>query len=141
MNIAMLPDFLEANCPEAELIRKRVSVNAAKCLLFVPAEEGKWPVLAVFPAGKRVFPEKISGALGLGELRQPGERETYGITGYEKGFLPPVSIYGVKVLVEKSLLGKSFLHFPAGEELTLKISPEKILELNVEAETAEFLEG
>jgi len=136
----MLEDFIEANSTKAEILRKRLLLNQAKCFLLVSRKEGEMPVLAVVPAGTRVSLEKAEKESGVPKLMPADESETQRITGYEYGFLPPVSIYGVKVLVEKSLLEKEYACVLVGEDVTLRIESEAILELNEDSKKCGILE-
>ena len=136
----MLEDFIEANSTKAEILRKRLLLNQAKCFLLVSRKEGGLSVLAVVPAGKRVSLEKAEKASGIPGLRPAGESETQRITGYEQGFLPPVSIYGVKVLVEKSLLEKKYVCVLVGDDVTLRIESRAIIEFNEGSKECGILE-
>lgn len=133
MNIIMLEDFVEANSVPAQIVHKRLSENLVKCVLLVPREKRELPLLVVFPAGSRISLEKAMEKAECSELRPAGEKETLKITGYEHNFLPPISIYGVRVLVEESILNKSFVNVIVGEEKTLRIDPRAIIEFNEEA--------
>ena len=134
----MLEDFVEGNSIPAEFIPKRISVNAAKCLLLMPKSPAEKPVLAVFPAGTRVSVEKAETETGL-TLKPAVEKETFNVTGYEAEYLPPLSVYGVIVLVEDSLMEKNALHFLVGEEKTLRVSPTEIIDFNEESKPCRII--
>lgn len=136
----MLEDFIEANKVEARLIPGKFSENLARCVLLMPRKDGALPVLAVVPSATRLSLEKAAEAAGSGELREADEKEDFKVTGYRHGYLPPISIYGVKVLVEKSLLTKTFLNFMIKEEYTLRIAPGIIIEFNEDAAECDLLE-
>ncbi|MCX6801955.1 MAG: hypothetical protein NT067_02470 [Candidatus Diapherotrites archaeon] len=136
----MLEDFIEVNKVEARLIPGKFSENLSRCVLLMPRADGRLPVLAVVPAGTRISLEEAARAAGSGVLREADEKEDFKVTGYWHGYLPPISIYGVKVLVEKSLLKKTFLNFMIKEEYTLMIAPNVILEFNEDSAECDLLE-
>ncbi|MFH1234460.1 MAG: YbaK/EbsC family protein [Candidatus Diapherotrites archaeon] len=136
----MLEDFIEANKIDAKRVPGKFSENLARCVLLMPRAEGRLPVLAVVPSATRLSLEKAAKASGSGELGESDEKEDFKVTGYWHSFLPPISIYGVKVLVEKSLLKKPFLNFLIKEELTLRIAPNIILEFNEDSAECDLLE-
>lgn len=123
----MLEEFIEAGELKAKILKKRVPFKLARCVVFLPADKTKKPVLAIVPAGKRISLEKLVKEAGYKKLREATEKEAFNITGYKKDFIPPISIYGVRVLIEESLMKRDFLHILIGEEATLKISPEEII--------------
>ncbi len=135
----MLEDFVEANSVPAEFIKRELSVNVVRCVLLVPVEENNTPVLCIFMAGKRLSLERAEEAAGF-KLRAVGEKEAFRITGYEQGFLPPVSIYGVRVLVDRGVLEKRFVNAIVGEALTLRIESTAILEFNEDAVACSVVE-
>ncbi|MEM0360771.1 MAG: YbaK/EbsC family protein [Candidatus Diapherotrites archaeon] len=136
----MLEDFIEVNSVNAEIVPGRFSENSARCVLLLSKETGGSPVLAIVPGGKRLSLEKAARAAGSGELREASEKEDFEVTGYKHGFLPPISIYGVKVLVEKALLKKPVLNFLVKEECTLRIAPQTIMEFNEDVLECSLLE-
>lgn len=136
----MFEEFIEANKVPAEIVHKRLSGNLVKCVLLVPGKKTEMPVLAVFPAGKRISTEKAAKGANCSELRQAREEETIKIAGYESGFIPPVSVYGVRVLLDDSILERQFVNVIIGKEKTLKIKPSAIIEFNEEAIACSIVE-
>ena len=135
----MLEDFVEANSVPAEFIKKALSVNVVRCVLLVPVEEHKQPVLCIFMAGKSLSLARIEEAAGF-KLRAVGEKEAFRITGYEQEFLPPVSIYGVRVFVDPGVLDKRFVNAIVGEGLTLRIESSAIIEFNDDSVSCKITE-
>jgi prolyl-tRNA editing enzyme YbaK/EbsC (Cys-tRNA(Pro) deacylase) len=138
----MLEDFIEVNKLSAEIIERRVlSPAGAKSRLFVYTKDSsKWPHLFIFPARKKLDMEKVARVMGSHDIREPDEKETLRITGYQAGYLPFVSIYGVVVVLDKSLLKHDYIYTFVGEERTLKIKPDDVIEFNERAIIADVVE-
>ncbi len=138
----MLEDFIQANKLNARILHRQVSgANSAKCTLFVSREKRSVPVLAVFLSRHSPDLKKMEKESGLKGLREADNRETEGITGYSKEFLPPVSVYGIRVLLDESASSAETFFFPVGDKKTLAISPEEIMECNEEAISAPITNG
>jgi hypothetical protein len=56
--------------------------------------------------------------------------ETMNITGYKKGFIPPISIYGIKIIIDSSLENKEFLFCRVSEKSFLKVPLKAIIDFN-----------
>lgn len=135
----MLRSFVESNSVPAELINRKLSVNLARCVLLVPVEEAGMRVICIFMADRELSLERVERETGF-KFRIAGEREVFNVTGYKEDFLPPVSVYGVKVLVDNTVLDKHFVNFIVGESLTLRIEPAAILEFNDDAVACRIIE-
>ncbi|MCX6801163.1 MAG: YbaK/EbsC family protein [Candidatus Diapherotrites archaeon] len=146
----MLEDFLEQNCLDAEFFSFEDGVSFKKALFemhtpassavkieFFLANSGEG-LLLIFPHNSKPDLQKIKRIAGCESISHASADETLEFAGYEKGFLPPVSIYGVKVFLEKSLQGKEFLFCKVGENDYLKISPDSVAEANEDIKIESF---
>jgi len=131
----MLEDFIESNSLNARILPYAAKGSLVKCRLF---KSGSLEILAVFPAKASISRENLKKALKLASLMQVDKFDVEEMTGYKADFLPPISIYGVTVLVDKGVLEKERVRCLVGEEKTLEISPKEILEANEEAREAEI---
>jgi|GEM_PF-2308117 len=129
----MLEDFIEVNCLKAELIDKAIfGQNAAKCKLIIREPTSLKPLLIVHLLKDDVSIEKISKLFPGAELKEPKAKEVFYITGYRDGYLPPISIYGVIVLIDKKAAQREKLDILVGDERTLEISIDEIKKANDE---------
>lgn len=138
----MIEDFLENNKLDAELFSFDESVSLKKALFetntpFSSAVKVEFyfngageEFLFIFPLESRLELSKLKQLTRSQELISPGVEETLEATGYGKGMLPPVSVYGVKVFLDKSLEGKAYIFCQIGENSFLKISPDSVIEAN-----------
>jgi len=137
----MLNEFIEINDLKAEIIsfatETPVSV-AIKTNKFNPkkiaqtnlfATDKKDEFLTITSFGKKASSEKIEKIVGE-EVLELNEEECLELTGYKQRFLPPVSIYGVKIFIDVSLENLDYLIFPLSIKKYLKISLEEILSFN-----------
>ena len=123
----MLEQFIFANKLEAELIPCEKDVDTVKqaaallgcepgdivkSLLFIVDGE---PVLALLPGDKRASEEKLLAHVQGRDARLASPEETEEITGYAVGGVPPVSIYGVKSLLDESILKKEWVFAGGGD--------------------------
>jgi len=131
----MLEDFIKANSLSAKILPYAAKGALARCRLF-SSEKGD--ILAVYLASERPFFEKIAKALGSEEARPLGPEDSEKISGYDFEYMPPISIYGVKLVLDKKLASAEKLRFLVSETQTLEISPKEILESNDESTTAEI---
>jgi prolyl-tRNA editing enzyme YbaK/EbsC (Cys-tRNA(Pro) deacylase) len=136
----MLEDFLEVNEVKAELIdlRKEVSSlsealqvlglkknEAIQAKLLLDSEEEG--VLCLFPSNLALDLSKAEKVVGK-PLKVAEEKQVLEITGYKKDFLPPLSIYGVKTLIDKKVLKKETVFSAAGSSSKLlKISSKELI--------------
>ncbi len=127
----MLEDFIEVNSVSARILNKEVhNSSVAKCTLFVREPTRLKPLLVVHLANSSPKKEIIERLFVQDELHEAGAKEAFRITGYELEYMPPISIYGVIVIIDEKAAQKETLFFPIGEEKTLVISPKEIAEHN-----------
>src|SRR3989338_10932876 len=113
----MLEDFIETNKVDAKLIALKGEVrsvsdavkatgipaeNHAKSILFI--DSNKEPVLVVLLGSDKVSTSKLKELLNVKDVRLADKDEIQDITGYELGGVPPISIYGVKTILDKKVL-------------------------------------
>lgn len=141
----MLEEFIEANKVDAEIINCRQEVQTAKdvmqvlqlpldeiakTVLFITADNE--PVLIILLGNSRVSEKKACGLLGTKSIRVADADEVEEITGYLVGGVPPISVYGVKTIMDKKVEEKEKIVAGGGDKMHLiKISPQAIKD-NVE---------
>ena len=123
----MLEDFIQANSLSAKILPYAAKGSLVKCRLF--SGNGNF-VLAIFLEKDMLSLQKLKEAAGLASLEQAEKAEVEEVTGYRAEFLPPISVYGVKAIVDKKLLEKEKVKCIVAEERTLEITPKEILEAN-----------
>ncbi|PIU21065.1 MAG: hypothetical protein COT15_04180 [Candidatus Diapherotrites archaeon CG08_land_8_20_14_0_20_34_12] len=132
----MLEDFIESNSLNARLFHFRKSnESSASCKLFIP--RNGFPVLVVKLAKDKINAEKLQKAIA-GIYQEATEENCLSITGCSLEYLPPISIYGMVLLLDKKAAQHDLLLFATAEEQTLEISPKEILELNEESKIADI---
>jgi len=131
----VIEDFIGLNSLNAKILPYAAKGSLIKCRLF---RAGSLEILAVFFAKDSPSMEKIKKALKLASLMQVDKLDVEEMTGFKADFLPPISIYGVRVLVDKKLMEREKVKCIVSEEKTLEISPQEILEANEEAEEADL---
>jgi len=62
------------------------------------------------------------------------------MTGYPAEFLPPISVYGVEVVLDRKISGWEKLRCPVSEEKTLLVSAAEIEQWNEEFQEADITE-
>lgn len=108
----MLEDFITANCLTAKIFQCKEDVNtAAKAALIVGDEEAVaksivlvasngGAVLVILLGKDKIEFKKLKEVLGVSDVRLANAGEVFDITGYEIGGVPPISIYGVKTILD-----------------------------------------
>ncbi|MBS3062878.1 MAG: aminoacyl-tRNA deacylase [Candidatus Diapherotrites archaeon] len=151
----MLDEFIEANGLKAKLIEcvdkvpnckaaahvLGVNVNdIAKTIVFV--YDRSQAVLVVLLGDDKVSPAKVAKAMGLGPaLQLANPKQVLEMTGYEVGGVPPISVYGVKTLVDQKLMAKEKVYAGGGDDAhLLEITPAELLEYAFEASVEDVSE-
>lgn len=131
---SMLREFIEANGLSAKIIPDRISSqDGAICKLFV--SESNTLFLVVHRYHNKLDEAKLKAAfkeLTAEEMHDAGPAEAERITGYSDEFMPPISIYGAHLLIDKKAIECEGLHFFTAKEETLVISAEEVIEMNEE---------
>ena len=147
----MLIDFLEKNELDAELITfqtdtnteealRELSIpryNAVKVDYYLDGEGGG--VLLIYSFGLHPDIPKVKTHFHFKDLINPTDEQLFNATGHERGFIPPVSIYGVKIILDKSLESKNFLLCRVARNQFLKISPQELVEINDDYSSANIV--
>ncbi len=138
----MLEDFIQANSLKARILHKDIlSHSKAQCALFLSSEKGFLPVLAVCLSSQRIDIKKLEEESSTPSLREADSKETERITGYSKEFLPPISVYGVKLLLSEKAATESVLFISVAEKRTLAVSPGEIISSNEDCMVAKITKG
>ncbi len=123
----MLEDFIKANELQAKILPLPVKAPTIKCTLFRCNDAD---VLAISFASKELDPKKLAKAVGAKEAIPIALEEAENITGYDFEFMPPVSIYGVKTVVDSKLFVAEKVKCLLSAEQVLEITPKEIVEAN-----------
>ena|SRR3989344_9621678 len=139
--LVMLEDFIEANKVDAKLIALKEEVrsvadavratgipaeNHAKSLLFI--DSNNEPVLVVLLGSDKVSTDKLKGLLDVKDVRLADKDEVQDITGYEIGGVPPVSIYGIKTILDKKVLTREKVACGGGSTIVEMVIATKEIE-------------
>ncbi|MDO8646862.1 MAG: YbaK/EbsC family protein [Candidatus Diapherotrites archaeon] len=142
----MIEDFIKANQLKAKLIfcsKKVHTVQQAANFMKVPVGEiaksilfildNNEPVLAIVSGDKKVSARKLQKIFNSKTSRMATPKEVEEITGYEVGAVPPISVYGVQTVIDKTLASKPQIICGGGsEQHLLCISSEELLEFGFE---------
>lgn len=128
----MLEDFIETNKLHAKILDCHEQVHTAKqaamlmklsmdqvlkSILFLDAENEGYLIL--IPGDKQASFPKLKELFGVSKLRLATPLEVQSITGYEIGGLPPISIYGVKTVLDSSFERHKFVLAGGGDDAHL----------------------
>ena len=131
----MLDDFLKSNEFSAEITSHSQKDSLVKCTLFFSRNNA---VVSITYFRDTPSSEKLEKVSGFQNLKLADNEKTEQITGYKKEVLPPISVYGVKIIIDEKLMNKEFLFFETADGNFLKIKPSEIIELNEDSEVAEI---
>ena len=133
----MLDSFIQSNSLRAKILPCIAKGSLIKCRLF---SSDSFDLLAVFFARDKIDEKKLLAVASVESLGKtvaspqsiaPVEaEEVEEITGYKAGFLPPVSIYGVRVVVDSKVMNAGSVKCLLENEKTLEISPSEIVNAN-----------
>ena len=126
----MLQDFIEANGLQAKILPFAVRKNLIQCWLFCAGDSF---FLVILFASDSISEQKLRKAAGSDAIKPVENAIVDEITGYAARFLPPISIFGVKALIDKKVLQAQQVHCLVAEEKTLAISPKEIKDFNDDA--------
>ncbi|MBN2067029.1 MAG: hypothetical protein JW744_01020 [Candidatus Diapherotrites archaeon] len=133
----MLEDFIESNNLAAKILPYAAKGRLVKCRLFIC---GKSYALAVAFASERISREKLKAALKADSVEIADSVAVEDVTGYNSEFLPPISIYGVAVVLDQKAAEAEKLRCLVSDERTLEITPVEIAETNEGCITADICE-
>ena len=137
----MLEEFIENNELNAEIISSPTELpvvaaikqkkfnpkNIAKVNLF--RSKSKEEILVITSFGKEIDIKDIEIVVNE-KLLELNEEETIELTGEKKGYVPPISVYGVKVMVDVDLENLNYLVFPLSIKKYLRIPLREIISQN-----------
>ncbi len=138
----MLEDFIEANKLSAKVFETTSEVHTAakaatlmgddaqavaKSILLIDSNTN--PILVVLLGKDRVDFGKVKEILKVRDVRLAEPEEVSDITGYEIGGVPPVSIYGVRTILDKAVRRKDEVVCGGGDpQHLMRIKVGEILE-------------
>ncbi len=119
----MLEDFIQVNEIEAKILPYAAKGKLVKCVLF----SGPINVVALVFVGEKISIEKLEEAVDASPFEQTSILDVEDITGYSAKFLPPISVYGVKVVLDSKVAKAFKVRCIIGDEKTLEMLPKDIL--------------
>ncbi len=141
----MLEDFLEVNKIKAEIISfpTPTSTNSALSSKKIPYtstvkiklfNSEKEPFLVISPFHSETDFKKLKKIMGISkyDILEANDEESISITGYKKDYIPPISIFGLKMIIDSSIETKDFLCCKIGQKKFIKIGLDSIKEYNEE---------
>jgi prolyl-tRNA editing enzyme YbaK/EbsC (Cys-tRNA(Pro) deacylase) len=145
----MLKDFIESNnlSDSAEILRFQKPVSSVsdaaartgiskthivKSVLFV--NDSLDAVLVILLGINRVSLKKIESLSGFSKLRLATSDEVFDITGYRVGGVPPISIYGIKTIVDEKVFVLDKIVCGGGDEFSLLVISPSVLEDSIDPE-------
>jgi|SRR3989344_239130 len=141
----MLRDFISVNKLKAEVFETSREVRTAErasevmgleadsvAKSIVMVDPNKNPLLVILLGPDHIDFAKIKALLGVRDIRLAEPDEVFEITGYKVGGVPPISIYGIKTLMDRRAANKIEVICGGGDHAHLmRIKVKEILE-NVE---------
>ncbi|MDO8428659.1 MAG: YbaK/EbsC family protein, partial [Candidatus Diapherotrites archaeon] len=124
----MIEDFILANELKAKIEPRLIKhPDGAVCELFF-ADTKKF--LLIHLVHDALDLEKVKKVLRVGLVFEPSETEVEDLTGYKKGFLPLISIYGFSVVIDQKIMKKDLLFTFLNDGLTLVTPVNELKEFN-----------
>jgi len=137
----MIEEFIETNDLKAEIISfstetpvsvaiKQKKFNPkylARTTMYLSKEKDEYMVIA--SVGKEFPIEKLEEVTET-QLLEMNELECLEKTGYKKHFVPPISVFGVRVIIDSALENFDRLIFPISSKKYMKILMEEIFSSN-----------
>ena len=114
----MLQDFIKTNNLSAEVFETQGKVkssakaaqelndNEAVAKSIILMGSNNEPVLVILLGKDKIDFIKIKEILGVKDVRLADSEEVFEATGYVVGAVPPISIYGVKTIIDKKVVEK-----------------------------------
>ncbi len=131
----MVEDFIKSVGLKAKIVLLPKGVIFIRCRLFAA---GETQILAISLKSSTLDFAKIENAAGE-KVKPVDEEETFEITGYRKEFLPPVSIYGVKVLIDPKVMLNETVYCMVNESQAIEIGSGEIKDFNDDAEVVDII--
>jgi hypothetical protein len=138
----MLEDFIEFNNLKSKIIdyptiismdrliamNKIAPTAAVKIQLFNTPKNN--PFLTIIPFQSELNLSKLKKLVDSDEIIELDSRECVQITGYKKDFLPPISIYGIKIIIDSSLENKKSIFAKIEDKKLVEALMEEVTETN-----------
>ena len=136
----MLEEFIEVNNLSATIFECEDSHTAAKAIeatgdadavakSIVLLASNCEPVLVILLGKDKIDLQKVKAVLGVKDVRLCQEKEVFEMTGYEVGGVPPISIYGIKTIMDKAVAEKAEIVCGGGDSKHLmRIKVNEIIE-------------
>lgn len=86
--------------------------------------------ITIIPFNSKLDFEKLKEIILEEEFLELSEDECFDVTGYEKNYLPPISVYGANLLIDTSLKNNELIISRTGEKQVLKAYLSEIIENN-----------
>ena len=137
----MLKDFIKSNKLTAKVFETQGKVQSsakaaeelndadsvAKSILLMDSNDE--PILVILLGKDKIDFKKIKEILNISDVQLADEDEVFAITGYRVGGVPPISIHGVKTLIDKAVVGKEEVVCGGGDSSHLmRIKTQEILD-------------
>jgi prolyl-tRNA editing enzyme YbaK/EbsC (Cys-tRNA(Pro) deacylase) len=147
----MLEDFIESNKLKSRIIdyptETSMDLIAAKNFfpknqlvktqLFITKKNELF--LTIIQFHSEIDFKKLKALLNEDEFLEADESECLDITGYKKSFLPPISIYGVTILIDNSLKEKNSIISKVSEKQVLETKLEELISFNEDVLFADLI--
>lgn len=138
----MLKDFIETNNLDSSIMTLVTDTKmdyaltnnlfpkkfAVETKLFITKDNDAF--ICVIPYNSEIDFSKLKSATGEDEFLEAMNREVFEITGFKKEFVPLLSIYGIKYIIDSSLSNLDLLISRVGEKQFLKAKMSEIIEYN-----------
>ena len=122
----MLEEFIEGNKLMAKIVVGHGSGPRIRCRVFAAGND---EVLLITLKASTIDFDKVEKAFGK-RVEPISEERAEEMTGYREEFLPPVSIYGVKVLLDERVAEKKTVVCALSNEKSLEIPVSEIKDFN-----------
>ncbi|MFA5126253.1 MAG: YbaK/EbsC family protein [archaeon] len=142
----MIRDFLEANKLEGRVFsfpsdtsiekaaeEAHLSVDSiAKAFLFIDEKMDFFAVIALL--GSKISSKEACSLFKKKFLEEADSEQILKFAGFEENFFPPVSVFGVRVVLHSSVKNRKSLLFALSNREFLLINTEDILKANADVE-------
>ncbi len=140
--VFMLEDFIEFNKLKSKihLFTSNMSTDMAIASQKLPPKrtvkiqlfntKSNNPVITIIPYHSELNISMLEKIMGEEEIIEIDSTECLEITGYKKDFLPPISIYGIKTIIDSSLESAKSIFARIGAKKFLEAYMNEVLDTN-----------
>ncbi|MEM4257407.1 MAG: YbaK/EbsC family protein [Candidatus Diapherotrites archaeon] len=129
----MLEEFIEVNKLKAKIFpsdERNQNLPLVKSIVLVDSNEE--PLLVILLSEDKIDFGKIKKVLKVKDVKLADPKQVFEMTGYKVGGVPPISIYGIKTIIDKKVVKLKEIVCGGGTpENLMQISVKEIME-NVE---------